>query len=215
MYVPQDVRVVSIRPSLVAGYITERWKPGLPTPSTRTYGLADCVAQFRNQGTATAVIKLQETDDDSPSGARTSLVAVAVTPGGEASVAFTPKRKFFEVKAISAPAGTGPVSIEISTKIDFSRVGFNYKLDSNFPAIEWADNINLTTAQLPAKSASQTFTSNTSWAVTHNLGFVADFALIDSTGVDITSLATISAVTTNGFTATFGSAKVGTAYSSR
>jgi hypothetical protein len=224
-YVQPDPRVVSLRTNVVPGYITQRLEPRLPfySAANRTYPLAaNCVAIIRNMSVhpnnlargldeppaADVVVQLQETNDTSVSGTRTRFGAVLVKPGGMASITFTPKAQFFEVKGVS---GKAPVSIDIQTRIDWNEVGFSAKLDSNHPSSEWAP-VELISE---SGSASQSFTSSTTWAVVHNLGFIASPVLLDSTGVDITALATFSGITTNGYTATFSGAKVGTAYSSK
>ena len=227
---PQDVKVFSVRTNLVPGYITARLEPRLPwTVGTKpfagnnvAYALAATTIQVRNlsseysqQATAPdgfaadvndVVLQFQETDDDSPSGVRTKLSSVAVKAGGTASVTVTPQRQFFEVKGL---AGNGPVSLEFQTKMDWNERGFSEKLDSLHPSNAW-DTADLITVK---KTATQTFTSNTVWAVTHNLGYIATPTLISSAGVDITALATFSSITVNGYTATFGGAQAGTAYS--
>lgn len=233
-FVPQDVRVVNVRTGLVPGYITARLEPRLPwTPDsvggTNTpYALAKSTIQVRNLSvydatgahsfvsdkfdadTNDVVLQFQETDDDSPSGTRVKLAAVAVKAGGTVSVEVTPQRQFFEVKGIY---GNGPVLLEIQTKIDWNERGFSQKLDSTFPSTEWAFQEQVSVEG----SAAETFTLSALWTVAHNLGFLATPTLFSSAGVDITSLAVISAVTVNGYTATFGSGtpQAGTAYSTK
>jgi hypothetical protein len=232
-FVPQDVRVVSVRAGLVPGYVTVRLEPRLPwTPGANgvnlPYALAACQIQIRNLSvydatgaqsfvsdkkdvdTNDVVLQFQETDDDSPSGIRTKLAAVSVKAGGTASVALTPQRQYFEVKGI---AGNGPVSLEIQSKIDWNERGFSQKLDPLFPSTEWAFQEQVSIVS----SAAEVFALSALWTVAHNLGYVASPTLFSSAGVDITALAVISAETVNGYVATFGSGtpQAGTAYSTK
>jgi hypothetical protein len=211
-FVPQDVRVVNIKTNLVPGYFTSRWSPRLPWDSDTPYALADCTAEVRNLSAEAVVLQLQETDDESFSGVRTNLgAAIAVVAGGTARVSFRPQRTYFEVKGI---AGNGPVGIEIQTKIDWDNVGFSHRVDPTYPALLWEAEANFTA--VIARSAAQTFTSSGSWVVVHNLGFLATATLLNQSGVDIASLAAMSDVTVNGYTATFsGGDQAGTAYSTR
>lgn len=206
-YVPQDAKVVNIRTNLVPGYVTQRWSPRIPWDHPVPYALALCTATVRNLGTETAVLKIQQTGDDSVSGTRTSFGAVAVVAGGTTEIFMVPTQKYVEVKGIY---GNGPVGIEIQTKLDWTDESFNVKQDANYPAC-----IMQAEPTTPTASASQTFTLSDTWVVAHNLGFIADPTIITEAGVDITDSVTFSNITTTGYTATLVVPRAGTAYSTK
>lgn len=203
-YVPPDIRVVNVRTNLVPGYVSQRMQPRIPFPTGKTYALAHCSARLRNLSDSDLVVKLQETDNE-VSGARVHLAAAKIVPNGAATLVFTPTRQIFEVKGV---AGNGPVWLEIVTKMDWNEVGSNQERDAYQAQVSYAAD-----PASPSKSASQTFTSATTWVVVHNLGFIATPTLIDSTNKDITAQGTISNATVNGYTVTFTAAKAGIAYS--
>lgn len=235
-FVPQDAKIFTVRTGLVPGYVAVRLEPRLPYTVTSLggatnipYALAKCRLQVRNLSvyqttqalipdafaadTNVVVVQFQECDDDTVSGVRYKLAAVSIQPGGTAKVDITPQRQFFEIKGVG---GNGPVSVEVESLMDWNEVGFNQKLDPLFPPQAWqTEDMLLNNLPGPVQSAAQVFTSNTVWAVVHNLGYVATPTLISTTGTDITALAAISSVTVNGYTATFGTAQAGTAYSTQ
>lgn len=229
-YVEPNARTFSIRTNVVPGYVTARVAPRLIFGSGYTYAFAPCVAIVRNDsgmgssdylssGTSAAAVtvRFQETDGDPTinsghggvfdvSGARTNLGnAVTVVPGGQTSISFTPHRKFVEFKGL---AGKAKVTIEIQTTMNWDEEGFSQDYDPAYPPT-YQQNV---PASLVA-TASQSFTSSTSWVIVHNLGYVATPTLLSSTNAEITSLATFSSISVNGYTATFGSAQSGTAIS--
>jgi hypothetical protein len=205
-----SVLVVNVRTSTFPGYSTARLSPRVTTTSGYTDPLADCTVEVRNLGQNNVVFRFVETDNDI-SGPRLNLgPAISVCAGGRNELTFTPHRRWVEVKGIS---GESQILCEISTKINWDVDWFAQRYETTvYPTPFWQD-VNASNFVYPVPTASQVFTSNTTWTVVHNLGYVATPTLMNSAGVDITSLGTISGQTANGYTVTFGSVQAGTAYS--
>lgn len=207
-YVPDNARLLTWRGAVVENYLAARWRPGQIFSSGSVYAFDSCQAKFQNRSDVACVLRLQETDTTSSSGARSNLgSAVALSPRGEKIINVSPKKAYMELKSV---AGTAEINMEMVTRFSWDSYAPPDKADTLFPPVLRGD----ANPSSPVKAASQVFTSATSWSVTHNLGFVASPTLIDGSGNDITSLATFSAIDKNGYTATFSHGQAGTAYSS-
>lgn len=201
-------RVSTAQNAVIPGYTAIRVAPRRWFGSGLTGAFDSAKVDITNLSDETLVVKLKESADEVPTTARTNIgSAVVIVPGGHKSQVISPTQPFLELKGVE---GSGPVRVEIDSKLSYDAVGLYTDTDTTVPQVAWsADPAD------SAESATQTFTSSTTWAVTHNLGFIADPTLLDSSNNDITSLATFSGVTVNGYTATFGSAKAGRAISTK
>lgn len=211
-----DVNTVQV----AAGYTSLRLQPGIPYAAWAS-NLSTCQVILRNIGTTDMRVKfVQTTSVDptvNPAGVRTFLASAFIPAGGFKKLSFTPSLPYLEMKGVS---GAGELVVTMMSCINWVHGNINIKLEP-MTLNYWISGLtaprstSASTKTTLAKSASQAFTSNTVWVVSHSLGFVSDITLLNATGVDITALATISAADTNGYTATFSGAQVGTAYSYR
>ncbi len=195
---------------LIPGYVSARWATHNPAIASRQFAFDDITVQLRNLGSDAMVIKFSETSNLDPAaasaGLRYHLLAVTLAPGAVREFTITARRQFLEIKGIE---GTGQVRIDMVARTPLTRVAFEDAIERCTNPVWKAD------APVLQTPVSQSFTSSSPWVILHNLGYIADYVLLNSSGVDITALATPSSITTNGFTATFGSAQAGRAISCR
>lgn len=199
-------RTTISRVPVVPNYVTSRLRP--KRLMTAGSAFASCQVTLRNTGSATCILRLQVTDDPAPDAARTYVgTAITLVPKGEKTVTVSLDKAYVELKSIE---GTSEVEWTIVGQVGFDAVPFD-RMDTYYPRILWDD----TPDALVAPAIHTQSSANTTWNVTHSLGFTAMITALDANGVDITSLATVSNATVNGYTLTFGSAKSGRAISNQ
>lgn len=201
-----QLRTTIVRVPVVPNYVTARLRP--KRLMATGFAFAACQVTLRNTGDTACIMRLQTTDDPAPAVSRAYLgSAISLQPHGEKTFVVKPEKAYLEFKSIE---GLSEIEITVVSQIGFDTVPFD-RMDTYYPRILWDD----TPDALIAPNVHTQSSANTVWTVTHGLGFLAMPTAFDAAGVDVTSLATVSSPTVNGYVLTFASAKAGRAISNQ
>lgn len=135
-YTQPLVRKAFVQVPVVSGYVAARLQAQDWFQPTISGGANNMLVTYQNLGNTYFSVVLQETDDRSTSGIRTSLPgsAAMLAPGGQVTTTATNKARFLEVLCTGTTSGN--LRMQIDSQRQWTEMGFD-KTEPYYPTSLW------------------------------------------------------------------------------